>query len=127
MIFDTDVMIWAERGNEHAIEMISDASMRAISIYTFMELIQGARNAKELRVIKEFIYEGHFQIFPLTENIGHRALIYVEEYGPGHGLRAADAIIAATATENTRMLVSGNHKHYRAIKELKFKHFKATL
>jgi len=41
-----------------------------------------------------------------------------------HGIRAIDAIIAATATENHLPLCSGNAKHFKAIEGLKFKLFK---
>jgi predicted nucleic acid-binding protein len=44
----------------------------------------------------------------------------MEEYGPGTGLQAGDAIIAACAVENGLPLTSGNARHFRAIKELRF-------
>ena len=44
MIFDTDVMIWAFRGNEKALDAIDNAPSRAISAVTYMELLQGVRN-----------------------------------------------------------------------------------
>jgi len=62
-------------------------------------------------------------VLPLTENIGHRALIYIEEYALSHHLYAGDAIIAATAVENNMPLVSGNAKHFQSIKELTFHKF----
>ncbi|MEA3290843.1 MAG: PIN domain-containing protein, partial [Pseudomonadota bacterium] len=63
-------------------------------------------------------------ILPLTENIGHRALIYVEEYALSSNMRAGDAIIAATAIENNMTLVSSNVKHFKVVKELRLKAFK---
>ena len=63
-------------------------------------------------------------MLPLTENIGHRAAIYIEEYSLSSRLGAADAIIAATATENNMTLVTGNEKHFKQIKGLKLKIFK---
>lgn len=60
----------------------------------------------------------------MTENIGHRSLIYVEEYGISCNVRAGDAIIAATAVENNMMLATGNGKHFRSIKDLSLKLFK---
>jgi hypothetical protein len=48
----------------------------------------------------------------------------IEEYALSNGLRAGDAIIAATATENSLTLLSSNAKHFKAIKELRLKIFK---
>ena len=124
MIFDTDILVWVERGNEKAIQSIYDAAKPAISVITYMELLQGARSHADTKRIKDFVAEVGFQVFPLTENVGHRALIYIEEYSHSFGLRAEDAIIAATAVENGFMLVSGNRKHFKRIRELKFKPFK---
>jgi len=68
---------------------------------------------------KSFLADFGFRTLPLTENIGHRAAVYVEEYGLSDGLRAGDAIIAATATEANLVLCTGNAKHFRPIKDLK--------
>ena len=70
------------------------------------------------------IYSFGFIVLPLTENIGHRASIYVEEYTLSSSIRAGDAIIAATAVENNMTLSSSNVKHFKVIKELKLKAFK---
>jgi predicted nucleic acid-binding protein len=62
-----------------------------------------------------------FTVLQFSENIGHRACIYIEEYALSNGLRAGDAIVAATATENNLILVMSNEKHFRPIKDLKLK------
>jgi len=49
----------------------------------------------------------------------------VEEYARSHGVRADDALIAATATENNLVLCSSNAKHYKPIKNLQLKVFRA--
>ena len=69
--------------------------------------------------LRDFLSAFGFIVLPLTENIGHRASIYVVEYTLSSHLRAADAIIVATAVKNNLMLASSNEKHYKAIKELK--------
>jgi predicted nucleic acid-binding protein len=61
---------------------------------------------------------------PITENIGHRASIYIEEYTLSSGIRSGDAIIAATAVENNLILASSNSKHFKVVKELQLKIFK---
>jgi predicted nucleic acid-binding protein len=71
-----------------------------------------------MRIIKRFVAELSFIVLPLSENVGHRALVYIEEYGLSSGLRAADAIIAATAVENAMPLMTANVKHFRAIRDL---------
>jgi hypothetical protein len=89
-----------------------------------MELIQGAKNKSQHKYVKNFIREFEFSILPLTENIGHRALIYVEEHALASNMRLGDAIIAATAIENNMTLVSSNAKHFKVINELQLKVFK---
>lgn len=123
MIFDTDVLIWVERGNANAARVVEAAPARFLSVLSCMELLQGARNRQHLAAIRDFLASFDFALLPLTENVGHRALIYVEEYALTHGISAADAIIAATAAENNLTLISSNAKHFRAIKELQFKLF----
>ncbi|MBC8440378.1 MAG: type II toxin-antitoxin system VapC family toxin [Deltaproteobacteria bacterium] len=124
MIFDTDIFIWAQRGNEKAAKLMEKTEQRYLSIQTYMELLQGAENKTQHQHIKDFLTSFGFNILPLTENIGHRASIYVEEYTLSSSVRSGDAIIAATAIENNMTLSSSNTKHFKMIKELKLKVFK---
>ena len=124
MIFDTDIFIWAQRGNEKAAKLMEISDERHLSIQSFMELLQCAKNKKQHKHIKDFLTSFNFLVLPLTENIGHRASIYIEEYTLASGLRSGDAIIAATAVENNLPLVSSNVKHFKMIKELELKSFK---
>ena len=124
MIFDTDIFIWVQRGNSKAAALIQHVPERYLSVQTYMELLQCARDKQQHRLIKQFIADFAFTLLPLSENIGHRALVYIEEYGLSSGLRAGDAIIAATATENNMMLITGNARHFRVIKDLELKVFK---
>jgi hypothetical protein len=123
MIFDTDILIWIQKGSEKAAALIDKSADRFLSILTYMELLQAAENKKQHRVIKDFLKDYGFRILPLTENIGHRASVYIEEYSLSSGLRAGDAIIAATATENNMILATGNGKHFKPIKDLTLKIF----
>jgi hypothetical protein len=118
MLFDTDVLIWVLRGSAKAARLVDETGDRRISVVTLMELLQGARDKHEIRLIKRFVVELGFRTLPLTENTGHRAVVYMEEYGLSSGLRVADALIAATAAENNLTLCSGDKSHYQAIAEL---------
>ena len=124
MIFDTDILIWIQKGNEKAATLVDKSTDRFLSILTYMELLQAAENKKQHHVVKEFLKVYGFRILPLTENIGHRASVYAEEYSLSSGLRAGDAIIAATATENNMVLATGNAKHFKPIKDLSLKIFR---
>jgi predicted nucleic acid-binding protein len=124
MLFDTDVLIWVLRGNAKAAQAVDDRPRRSLSVVTYMELLQGARNKAEIRALKAFLADIRFTLLPLTENIGHRASIYMEEYVLAESLSMADALIAATAIEANQPLISGNAKHYKAIQELDLKRFR---
>jgi predicted nucleic acid-binding protein len=118
MQFDTDILIWLFRGHDGAARLMEKNRERHISVVSYMELLQGARDKTELRTIKSFLSDFGFQTLPLTENIGHRALIYIEEYGLKAGICVADALVAATAVENHLTLATANRKHYRPISDL---------
>lgn len=124
MIFDTDVLIWALRGNFKAAKAVDDCNERSISVVTYMELLQGAHDKQEVKNIKSFLFDLQFRIHPLTENTGHRASIYIEEYSLAFSLGMADSLIAATAIEAGELLFTGNDKHYKSIAELAVKRFR---
>ena len=124
MIFDTDIFVWIERGNSKAARLVEREDERFISVQTYLELMQCAENKKQHGYTKQFLKDFGFRTLPLSGNIGHRATVYIEEYSLSHGLRAGDALIAATATENNMELSSSNAKHFKPIKDLKLKVFR---
>jgi len=124
VIFDTDVLIWAQRGNSKAADLIDSTSLLQISVFTYMELLQATSKKTQHKIIKDFLSACNFTLLPITESIGHRALIYIEEYSLSNGIQAGDAIIAATAVEQNSELVTANVKHFKMIKELKLVTFK---
>jgi predicted nucleic acid-binding protein len=124
MLFDTDIFIYVQRGNLKAARLMDETEERFLSVYSYMELMQTAKNSQQHEYTRDFLSSFGFVVLPLTERIGHRALIYLEEYTLSHGLKAGDAIVAATAVENNLALVSSNAKHFKAIQELKLKVFK---
>jgi hypothetical protein len=124
MIFDTDIFIWVQRGNKKATKLMEMSESRHLSVQTYMELLKCAGNKNQHKYTKDFLSAFDFIVLPLTENIGHRASIYIEEYTLATGLRSGDAIIAATAVENNLPLVSSNVKHFKRIKEIQLKSFK---
>jgi len=124
MIFDTDVFIWVQRGNTKAASLMDKEKEKFLSVQSYMELLQGAKNRKQQDVTKSFLKEFGFKVLPLSENIGHRASVYIDSYSLSDGLKASDALIAATAAEENQILCSSNRKHFKCILDLKLKVFK---
>ena len=124
VIFDTDIFIWVQRGNAKAARLIEQEAERMLSVHSYLELLQSAENKQQHEYTKSFLRDFGFITLPLTENVGHRAAIYVEQYALSHGLRAGDAIIAATAAESNQILCSSNAKHFKSIRDLKLKVFR---
>jgi predicted nucleic acid-binding protein len=120
MIFDTDVLIWASRGNEKAGRVIDSSPDRALAIVSLMELVQGARSRLEVQQIQQSLRRLGFRITPLSEAIGSRAAALIEQYALAHGIQVADALIAATAIESGHPLCTGNAKHFRPIRGLTY-------
>jgi len=124
MIVDTDILIWYLRGKQEAAELLDDQDRVRLSAVTYMELVQGMRNAEELRALRSTLANGGWQVLPITEAISTRAMTYVEEHFLSGSLQMADALIAATCIEYGESLATGNVKHYRMISELPLQTFR---
>jgi predicted nucleic acid-binding protein len=124
MLFDTDVIIWALRGNARAAAAVDRADSLELSVVSYMELVRGTRDKRELHATKTALTNLDFQMLPLSENIGYRASVYLEEYALKSNLGIPDAMIAATAVESRQPLCTANAKGYRVIAELALKVFR---
>jgi len=111
-LVDTDVLIWYLRGNEKAKDILKSLDF-AISIVTYMEIIQGIRNKRELNIFRKFIKSWNIQVIHLNEEISSKASFYMEEFALSHSMALADSLIAATSSVNGLILLTGNDKHYK--------------
>lgn len=125
MIVDTDVLIWYLRGNENARLLIDSRDGFSLSAVSYIELVQGLRSKNELREFRKALNEWQVSILQINETISSKAMFYIEKFYLSHSLVLADALIAATAVVHSMVVYTGNDKHYRMIKELEVKKFKA--
>lgn len=124
MLIDTDVLIWAFRGNEKAADYLDDHPGFTISVVTYMELIQGVRNRAEAQLIRKTLRFWEARIEQIDENISSRAAFLVEEYALSHNMALADALIASSAQSFGETLMTANDKHYRFIPDLDIQVFR---
>jgi predicted nucleic acid-binding protein len=124
MLIDTDVIIWHMRGNLRATKALDRLHDPAISAITYMELVQGMGNKRELKILREILGGRGFEILPVNENISHKAMFLVEQHFHGHALRLADALIGATAVVHSQPLLTANIKHYGVIKDITLERFR---
>jgi len=124
MIMDTDVLIWYMRGNENARKVIDNTGRFSISVITYMELIQGMRNKKELNSLRKALHAWGTDILYVSEDISAKAMFYVEQHFLSHSLQIADAFIGSTAVTYGIPILTGNYKHYKAMKDVQINRFK---
>ena len=124
MLVDTDVLIWYLKGNDKAYQVIENASKFFISVVTYMELVQGMRNKKELNNLRKALHIWNAKILYISEEISAKAMFYVEQHFLSHSMQLADALIGATAIAYGNPVLTGNDKHYRVLKDLKIKRFR---
>jgi len=118
VLIDSDVLIWYARGNEHAIATVNAIGKSHISAVSYMELLQGCRSKAELKVVQKTFNSNDHDVLPVTQSISNLACQLVEQYALSHSVHLADALIAATAISHGLVLLSGNDKHFSAIKGL---------
>jgi len=124
MLVDTDVLIWYLKGNENAYQVIENLNNFFISVVTYMELVQGMRNKKELNTLRKALHIWNAQILYISEEISAKAMFYVEQHFLTHSIQLADALIGATAIAYGDSVLTGNDRHYKALKNLEIKIFK---
>ena len=125
MIIDTDVLIWYLKGNDRALQVIEGSKNFSISVVTYMELVQGMRNKKELAALRRALHAWKTRILYISEEISIKAMFYVEQHFLSHSIHLADALIGATAHVHALPILTGNDKHYRVMKGLELMKFRA--
>jgi len=116
---DTNVLIEYLRGNT----AIRDRLLRdktgglAIPAIALMELLVGAYNQNEIRLIKKTFADYH--IIEIDETISTLARNLIESYSRSHGLLIPDAIIAATAITRKLPLYTLNRTDFQFIPQIK--------
>jgi len=124
VIIDTDVLIWYLRGNENAQKIISANIPFKISVINYLELLQGMKDKRESRILREYLRKWSTEIIQINENISSRAMFLVEDYYLSHSMELADAIIAATALEYHEVILTANEKHYGFIPNIQVNKFR---
>lgn len=78
-----------------------------------LELVCGAKNQREVELIDRLIEI--YEEIPVNDVIGRYAYGLLKAYAKSHGLRTFDSLIAATAIQERRTLVTKNRKHFEMI------------
>lgn len=123
MIIDTDVIIWELRGNLKAQKIIHENIPFNISVVTYIELVQGMRDKKEMNSFIKQLAKWDVGILQIDNDISTRAMIYIEQYALSHSMELADSLIAATCINESELLLTANDKHYKHIPNIQIKKF----
>ena len=124
MVIDTDVLIWYMKGNENAYKTIENLNFFFISVVTYMELVQGMRNKKELNNLRKALLAWNSKILYISEEISIKAMFFVEQHYLSHTIQLADALIGATVVACGLPILTGNGKHYKVLKDVQIKKFR---
>ncbi len=124
MLIDTDVLIWYLRGSRKAYNIIESEKGFSLSVVTYIELVQGMRNKKELNCFRKSLRNWNAQVLYISEEISSKAMFYVEQHFLSHSLQLPDALIGATAVAYGLPILTGNDKHYKIITDIRIKKFR---
>jgi len=123
LIIDTDVLIWYSRGKQEAIDLIHSLDKFNISVVTYIEIIQGVRNKKELNSFKKALRVLKAHVIQVDEIISTKAMFFIEQYTLSHSMELADALIGAASIIKQEHLITGNVKHYKHLPGIKIESF----
>ena len=126
MILDTDVLIWYSKGQHTAVDFINGLDRFDISVVTYIEIIQGVRDKKELNAFKKALGILDAHVIQIDELISTKAMFFIEQYSLSHSMELADALIGATAINKQLPLITCNEKHYKHLPGIKVQKFKVN-
>jgi tRNA(fMet)-specific endonuclease VapC len=120
VLLDTDILTEFFKGQNAVVREHADAYLQthgqfAISAFTHYEIVRGLRFKSASTKLKAFdaLCQG-VQIYPVTSEVLNRtADLWVAGRTGGHPHCDADLIIAATALEHGRALITGNTAHFQ--------------
>jgi len=118
ILCDTNIIIEVYKGNDKVINVLEKIGQNniAISDVTCAELLYGARNKKELQMIKKDLKK--LLVFSINEAISSKAINLIEKFTLSNHLNLPDALIAATATHYDLNLYTLNVKDFKYIEEI---------
>ena len=123
ILIDTDILVWYLRGDSNAARLIDGQSSFCLSAVTYMELVQGMRDKRELRALKDSLRIWRAEVIAIDEKTSTLAMLYMDRFFLSHGIRLADALIGAAAVSLGLTLATANEKHYKMLPDLKLSRF----
>lgn len=118
LILDTDILIDVQRGHHPAIEWLTSLSDEiGIAGFTAMELIQDARNTKEVSLAQKLV-QPFTIVWPSLADCDVALELFAKKHG-SDGIGLLDSLIACTAMGINAELATFNVRHFRAITELR--------
>jgi predicted nucleic acid-binding protein len=112
---DTSVLIDYLRGDEKVREILQadHFGRMSMSSVTLMELVVGAFNKQEVRMIRNAFHD--MAIVQINEEISEKAVDLIASYSKSHNLLIPDALIAASALVRDLPLFTRNISDFRFI------------
>lgn len=112
-LLDSDVLIEILRGNREVIALTEqwedEGSLLAYSPVNKTEVFAGLRPGE---VAKTYTLFNSMFSLPLIDIVGEKAGDYLRNFSKSHGLKIADALIAATAYHYNYQLATLDRRHY---------------
>jgi predicted nucleic acid-binding protein len=113
-VVDTDILIDVQRGHKPAVDWFAHLTeLPAIPGFVVMELVQDARNKREVENALKLV--APLPVVWPTATDCEQALRNFATYHLSHGLGLLDALIASCVLGLAGRLCTFNEKHYAAI------------
>lgn len=122
MLYDSNVLIHSEHLDDNAMDLIENDPNRSISVVTFLEILAGVGKKSIEKSVEKL--KNYFVIIPITNEIQEKSLALLlkdvkrpPKKGESKGMKAMDAIIAATSVATDMTLCTENTDHFAVLND----------